>query len=271
MQACGQVLTMSEFWYDSALPFVESRRASNSRACYRAHSHSTLSIGAVDAGLSHFQCGNVAATLRPGSLVIVPPALVHACNPAPNVSWSYQMLHLKPSWVAAVTAEIDPQLNLRSSAFISRSKVTYQHFCQLNAQLFSAIANADKEAALIEFIGQHLWADGQPVACQPSPRPSMTYLKTRLLSALDTPPSLTELAQECGLSRYQLIRLFRRDTGLTPHAWLLDQRIQQARDHLRQGADLATLAQDLGFADQGHFQRVFKAHVAATPGRYRHP
>ena len=264
------LLSMSEFWYDPALPFVESRKASDSRACYRPHSHPTLSIGAVDAGLSHFRCSDVAATLRPGSLVIVPPELVHSCNPAPEVSWSYQMLHLEPTWVAGVTAEMEPTPGLPSSACISHSAAAYQHFCKLNAQLFSAISAADKEAALIEFIGQRLWATCPPVACLPAPRTLMEQLKARLLDNLDAPPSLVELAREYALSRYQLIRLFRRDTGLTPHAWLLDQRIQQAREQLRQGADLATPAQDLGFADQGHFQRMFKAHVAATPGRYRH-
>lgn len=179
------------------------------------------------------------------------------------------MLHLTPSWVAALLAEMEACLDLPSSAFISRSAATYQAFCRLNEQLFSAIANSEKEAALIEFIGQQLWTGGQPVAHLPSPVSSIKQLKSRLLNVLENPPSLVELADEAGLSRYQLIRLFRRDTGLTPHAWLLDQRIQQARDHLRQGADLATLAQDLGFADQGHFQRMFKAHVAVTPGRYR--
>lgn len=71
------------------------------------------------------------------------------------------------------------------------------------------------------------------------------------------------------LSRFQLIRAFRRVTGLTPHAWHMDQRIQQARRELRGGQPLATLAHALGFADQSHFQRVFKAHTATTPGHYR--
>ena len=47
-------LSNSEIWRDPALPFVESRRACHSRACYKAHSHPTFSIGAVDAGLSWF-------------------------------------------------------------------------------------------------------------------------------------------------------------------------------------------------------------------------
>ena len=42
------------FWHDPALPFVESRRACQSRACYRPHHHPTFSIGAVDEGTSIF-------------------------------------------------------------------------------------------------------------------------------------------------------------------------------------------------------------------------
>ena len=260
---------MSEFWRDPALPFVESRRASHSRACYRPHSHPTLSIGVVDAGHSRFQCAAVQAPLAPGSLASVPAGLVHACNPLPDASWSYQMLHLEQDWVAALLAEIAPHLAVPGQAFISHSPAAYQAFCQLNQVLFSDSGHSDKEAALIEFIGQRLWCAGQPLGRLPEPSASLQALKARLLDPWSATPSLTELAASQGLSRYQLIRLFRRDTGLTPHAWLLDQRVQQARQRLSQGADLAGLAQELGFADQGHFQRVFKAHVAATPGHYR--
>ena len=72
-----------------------------------------------------------------------------------------------------------------------------------------------------------------------------------------------------GLSRYQMIRLFRAATGLTPHAWQLNQAINQARTRLQAGDALADVAADLGFADQSHFQRIFKAHTGITPGRYR--
>jgi AraC-like DNA-binding protein len=80
---------------------------------------------------------------------------------------------------------------------------------------------------------------------------------------------LAELAALAGLSRYQLIRAFRRATGMTPHAWQVNQRVNLARDRLRAGEAIAEVAYGLGFADQSHFQRVFKAHAAVTPARYR--
>ena len=72
-----------------------------------------------------------------------------------------------------------------------------------------------------------------------------------------------------GMSRYQLIRAFRAATGMTPHAWQLNQRINQARERIRAGEGISEVAYGLGFADQAHFQRVFKAHAGITPGRYR--
>ncbi|HWV76460.1 MAG TPA: helix-turn-helix domain-containing protein [Isoptericola sp.] len=46
-------------------------------------------------------------------------------------------------------------------------------------------------------------------------------------------------------------------------------RVTAARAMLRAGRPLAETAYELGFADQSHFHRVFRAHVAATPGVYR--
>lgn len=92
-----------------------------------------------------------------------------------------------------------------------------------------------------------------------------------VLDALQAQPlaSLQQLAQAAGLSRYQLIRVFRAATGMTPHAYRLNASINRARDSLQAGTALAQLAHELGFADQSHFQRVFKAHAGITPGRYR--
>jgi AraC-like DNA-binding protein len=56
---------------------------------------------------------------------------------------------------------------------------------------------------------------------------------------------------------------------MTPHAWQVNQRVNLARDRLRAGEAIAEVAYGLGFADQSHFQRVFKAHAAVTPARYR--
>ena len=80
---------------------------------------------------------------------------------------------------------------------------------------------------------------------------------------------LTELAQIARLSTYHLIRAFRAEIGLTPHAYLVDVRVRRARDLLRVGQAPAEVALGVGFADQAHLTRAFKSRIGVTPGAYR--
>jgi AraC-like DNA-binding protein len=80
--------------------------------------------------------------------------------------------------------------------------------------------------------------------------------------------TLATLAKEAGLSRYQLIRGFARELGLTPHAYILQRRIALARRLIRSGHDLAEVALTSGFCDQSHLNRCFVRHFGVTPGRY---
>lgn len=263
----------SAFWRDPALPFVESRQACHSRACYKPHSHPTFSIGAVDRGSSLFSgAGQGQTRLLPGTLVFVPAHCVHACNPEPGMFWSYQMLHLNAAWLRSLRLESGLAANDGEPARISHESLTYQRFCQLNDLLFSPVSSAEKEAGLIEFLADCDVAAQQPLAQSRLPQLPEGTLKA-LLQRLEQDGNdhlpLGELASLAGMGRYQLIRAFRAATGFTPHAYQLNQRINRARDWLRSGTPVADIAYRLGFADQSHFQRVFKAHTGITPGLYR--
>lgn len=266
----------AEFWRDPAISYVESRRACHSRACYKAHSHPTFSVGAVDAGGSTFT-GTLSDPyyLRQGMMVFIPAGYVHACNPLPDQSWSYQMLHLDATWLRAVVAEIsDISGNLISESEIQviNNADVYCRFCELNTLLFSNADDEDKNAALIEFIGD-CNCDINSVKTFPAISPSAKLALKDVTDALQQterqPWTLAELATLSGMGRYQLIRALRAATGMTPHAYQLNARINQARSWLQSGREISDIAYRLGFSDQSHFQRVFKAHTGVTPGCYR--
>lgn len=94
---------------------------------------------------------------------------------------------------------------------------------------------------------------------------SKDYLMAHISEATD----FQALAGHVGLSAWHLIRVFRKATGLTPHAWLIDRRVHLARDLLRAGESPSHIALQCGFADQAHMTRSFKARLGVTPGQYR--
>ena len=94
--------------------------------------------------------------------------------------------------------------------------------------------------------------------------------KEMLVSRLDEPISLAELARACKLSPGHFARAFRQMTGQPPHRWLIEQRIEKAKQLLVDSTlSLAQIAQTCGFADQSHFTRVFAQLVQSSPGQWR--
>jgi AraC family transcriptional regulator len=82
--------------------------------------------------------------------------------------------------------------------------------------------------------------------------------------------SLNAIARECGLSPSHFTRAFAISVGQPPHQWLLEQRVDLARQLLSESAlPLADIAIQCGFADQSHFTRVFSARAGVSPGRWR--
>jgi AraC-like DNA-binding protein len=80
---------------------------------------------------------------------------------------------------------------------------------------------------------------------------------------------LEEMAELAGIGVFRLIRAFREETGLPPHAYLEQVRVGKAVSMLRDGHPVSAVAYYTGFCDQSHMTRFFKRIVGVPPGRYR--
>jgi AraC family transcriptional regulator len=82
--------------------------------------------------------------------------------------------------------------------------------------------------------------------------------------------ALDELAALANLSAKHFARAFRQSTGIPPHRWLIERRIDRAKALLSSGdLSLAEIALACGFADQSHFTAAFRRGTGVTPGAYR--
>jgi AraC-like DNA-binding protein len=81
--------------------------------------------------------------------------------------------------------------------------------------------------------------------------------------------SLSALAQMAGISPFHLARTFKDTTGMPPHLFQTQVRLERAKHLLRKGWLVAQVAAECGFADQSHLIRRFKRFVGVTPAHYR--
>ncbi|MCG9516546.1 AraC family transcriptional regulator [Acinetobacter pittii] len=265
-----------EFWQDGRMPYVETRRSCFSRTCYKSHSHPTFSIGAIDEGNSVFQSSfGTSQKIGAGTLVIVPAHIEHSCNPLPDQAWSYQMLHLDISWLKQWFTEFQKEgfdLNLpQHRPLIIKNESLYQAFSIMNETLFDPQKLIiEKEQSLIYCLTQLLLPHFILEEIQKTQYLYEDFLDLiNIIKSSEQFISLEVLAEQVGLSRYAIIRLFKANVGLTPHAFQINLKINQARAQLKQGISLAELAINLGFSDQSHFHKAFKAHTGITPRQFQ--
>ncbi|MDI4232752.1 AraC family transcriptional regulator [Bradyrhizobium sp. 31Argb] len=91
-----------------------------------------------------------------------------------------------------------------------------------------------------------------------------------LAASLQGDISLADLANDCGISASHFARAFRQSTGLSPHQWLQQKRVDEAKVLLRERRlSLSEIALACGFADQSHFTRVFSRLTGVSPGVWR--
>lgn len=95
--------------------------------------------------------------------------------------------------------------------------------------------------------------------------------KELIASHLGDDLSVSRIAQECALSRSHFSRAFKQTTGVAPHTWLLQMRVERAKALLLATplTGLSRIAQECGFADQPHFTRVFTRLIGVTPSVWR--
>ena len=82
--------------------------------------------------------------------------------------------------------------------------------------------------------------------------------------------SLSQLAAVAGMSPHYFAELFRMSTGYAPHRYVLLQRIEQAKQALRDtGRSVLEVGLDAGFQNPSHFARMFRKFVGTSPSRFQ--
>ncbi|WP_249975413.1 AraC family transcriptional regulator [Vreelandella olivaria] len=265
------------FWRDARMPYVELRKISDARhVSYAPHSHMQWSFGTVTAGRSTFFYRDTAYQVRAGDLVMMNPYWVHACNPIEKQPWAYMMLYIDAQWISALRYRLGlldtPDWQDIATAVMTQPGL-FAQYCDLATCLLDKQQEiTNKQQALIKYLSRVMeWLANETSTERPHTPDLLEQVATYLRANCAADISLQSLCLQTGYSAGHLIRAFKQHFGLTPHAYLINQRILQGQMALKQGHSIVEAALNAGFNDQPHFQRTFKRLVAATPNQYRYP
>jgi len=230
------------------------------------HFHDTYVIGLIEHGEEEFYWNGRTIRVQPGDLVLVNPGEVHTGRPLTPDGLVYKSLYPSPTWISRMIVKPDDAAPHFREPVIRQypGGRAFRHAHQL-------VQSGDPRGPdLMCEVLLHLCEEYSAglIRSPKTDRDQVQNVVDFIRDNSERNPSLIELGGVANLSPSYLVRMFRRYTGLPPHQFLLNVRIQKARQLMRRGLPLAQVAIESGFYDQAHFTRHFLAITGVTPGRY---
>ncbi len=208
-------------------------------------------------------------TVPAGAICIADPGEVHDGGLAGN-PWSYTNISVPPELLAAISRENGND----ADPIFEQGTVADRLTCSTLAGFFQTLfvhggsREAIDEAAISTF-GRLL--NSHAVARTSSPAHNAKPIADQAIEIMNDCHgcgiSLGLLAGETGASRYQVIRAVHASIGLTPTVYMIQLRVERAKNLIRAGMSLADAALESGFADQSHLTRAMQARLGITPAR----
>lgn len=235
---------------------------------FARHSHDECVIGVNLVGEEKVWLDRREFEAGPGSITLYNPGQIQGGGAAQGAPWRFVSLYVTADQLAA-------DLGLVRLEF-ERSLCFEPDLAQRLAKAVKGTLEDDalvkemNEEALIVLLGQVVRVSGVRLPCDAMPSKSLIVRAQELLGEqLQQSLPLDHLSDELGLSKFHLLRAFQKETGLSPRQWAMQLRTRRARGLLRSGIAASEVAHDLGFADQSHLNRHFRAAYGITPGRYQ--
>ena len=249
------------------MPGVEAMTLASNHHFPR-HAHDQFGMGLVAFGAQRSWSGVGAVDAEAGDMIMVNPGEIHDGIPLGEKARGWRIIYFEPATMAGLMRE-----ELSKPVEIARPVARDPRLAQSFARLFACLTDPQPDAFrteehMIRALVGLLRCHGVAGPRFEGPSPGVTQAIRRLHYAPQEPVTLAELAALSGVSRFQLLRGFAREIGITPHAYLVQLRVRVARRLLAQGHTPAQAALLAGFADQSHLTRAFVRQCGITPGRY---
>lgn len=264
----------ARLWRAGAFGGLELLRAHFVDFHYAPHAHEEYIIVVTGRGAALPRFGGRPQPVGRGDLFVLGPGEVHGGGPAAGAVWNYRSFYPPIALMRRVALELTgrdtgpPQFPIRAIGDSATATLLWRAHVALEASGTALASESWLLEALAGLVARH--ALDAAAARRIGREHRAVRLAREYLEALPGENvSLDTLARVAGIGPFHLCRVFRGETGLSPHAYQVQARVRRAKALLGQGLPVAQVAAEAGFADQAHLTRHFKRLLGVTPARYR--
>lgn len=260
-------------WQSNEFGHLECLKADYVTHSFARHTHEGFAIGVVERGVEVFNYRGKRNRAGKGEIILINPAEVHDGSGQDKDGWGFRIFYADPKILHRAAMEIaEKRVDLPIFRDpVVKNKAISDQLLHLHRRLEISVSKLERESLILTTFANLITVEAQDAPTTKSfngePKAvsrAKTYLEENYMENV----SLAELSAFSYLSQFHLIRVFKKHTGFSPHAYLEQIRINRAKEMIKLGSSLIATAYDLGFVDQSHLNKTFKKYAGTTPGQY---
>ncbi|WP_069997213.1 AraC family transcriptional regulator [Cellulosilyticum sp. I15G10I2] len=257
------------YYFNHTSEKMQIKKCEDSLHASKAHFHHQISIGFVERGSCMLEVYDKTYHIIENTMLIIPANIVHKCSPKDHSHWRFKMLYIDTLWFQSAFNKDNKDLSFLYQQIDER---LYQMFACLFDPTYIAAKDMGYESILVESILNLLDLGNEnfyKISGQDQHISHIECVKAYLDTNYLNPVMLEDISELVHLSKYYIIRQFQQLYGLSPYQYLVNLRINRAKELLNEQKEIIEAALQTGFYDQSHFTKCFKQYMGLTPMQYR--
>lgn len=264
----------SEYQILSQIPGIKILKAFYHNHHFKTHAHDGYTLGIIINGAGGFRYKKKEQITHGGHVTLLDPFEPHAGHVIGKKGWRYNTLYISPDYLFETADDLlkscPAEIHFGRDAALSDPEI-FNLLSIFHSKLNHKNELLESESILQLVISRLLERYAERSVHLPNIQNESSRTKRLndyIQSNYQDKIMLSELAELTELSKYQVIRVFQKNKGLSPHEFQNQLRIQEVCRLLNKKIPIAEAALDTGFYDQSHMSKTFKSIVGVTPGKY---
>ncbi len=253
---------MDKFIYKKSAD-ITALSASITDFSYKKHSHKEYAIGVTLRGIQHYNLDGSLQLSYQNGVMLFNPEQAHDGMAHDEAGLDYVMLYIEPQLFLEATRKKD----------IVRFSTPIVYDYRLEQRIISlshAILSEKDEAFCSELFLSLTDSLIQTNLSTDLKKDNVLIGKAKdmLHANLENVLKLDKICKELDLSKFQFIRLFKAQTGITPYQYFLNCKIERAKQLIERNRDIYSAVAECGFVDLTHLNKHFKSVYGTTAFEY---